>query len=86
MSEYPAIDEFIEYCNDKIEQSKRTMPAVMYDYDDEVTFKICDNIKTGTIIVVDKYGTFEQNEEPSYDILVKDENVLYKHIRQSWIV
>lgn len=30
-----------------------------------------------------KYAYFFQSEEPSYDVLVKDENCLYKHIRES---
>ena len=38
---------------------------------------------TGTVEIIDKYGTFEQNEEPSYDIYRKENNTLYKHIRQS---
>ena len=41
----------------------------------------------GSIEIVDQYGTFEQAEEPSYDILVKEENgCLYKHIRESQIM
>ena len=32
------------------------------------------------------YFTFEQNEEPSYDILCKEENCLYKHILESEII
>ncbi len=30
-----------------------------------------------------KYAYFFQSEEPSYDVLVKEENCLYKHIRES---
>ena len=42
----------------------------------------------GTIYIVDSYGTFEQNEEPSYGIMVKDwlgsgEDMLVKHHRES---
>lgn len=41
----------------------------------------------GTIEIIDAYGTFEQNEEPSYDILVEnfDEKgpCLVKHVRES---
>ena len=39
--------------------------------------------KTGEVQIVDAYGTFEQNEEPSYDVYVKEDNCLYKHIRES---
>lgn len=45
--------------------------------------------KHGTVEIVDSYGTFEQSEEPSYDVHVTDENgrtALYKHVRQSWIL
>lgn len=43
---------------------------------------------TGTIEIIDKYGTFEQNKEVSYDIMVnnfKAENVpvFVKHIVES---
>lgn len=41
----------------------------------------------GTVEIVDAYGTFEQKEEPSYDIMVEDFNgtgrCLVKHIRES---
>ena len=42
-----------------------------------------DCIKNGKIYIVDAYGTFEQNLEPSYDILVEEENCIYKHICES---
>jgi hypothetical protein len=47
-------------------------------------------IKNGTIVIVDAQGTFFQQEEPSYDIEVTndllDQNGLYKHIQQSWVL
>ncbi len=48
-----------------------------------VKFVIEDEIKVGTVEIIDAYGTFFQSEEPSYDVLVKEENCLYKHIRES---
>lgn len=54
-----------------------------YNYKDTVQFSCGDEQYTGTICVVDAWGTFEQNEEPSYDILVSD--CIYKHIRESQI-
>ena len=57
-----------------------------YDFDDIVKFEFDNKIKTGVIYIVDKYGTFEQNEEVSYDILVEEENTLYKHIREHFVV
>ena len=43
----------------------------------------------GHVYIVDAYGTFEQNEESSYDIMVDDGDFpieypcLFKHIRES---
>ena len=44
-------------------------------------------IYEGTIVIVDAYGTIEQNEEPSYDILTiqKGKECLCKHVRESMI-
>ena len=88
MSEYPAVEEFIKYLNREYEKRANKVPPAIYDYDDVVSFEIGGNIYTGKIAVVDRYGTFEQDEEPSYDIFVGDNGneILYKHIRQSWIV
>lgn len=57
-----------------------------YHYDDIVQFSHMDTIKAGRVVIVDAYGTFEQNEEPSYDILVEEEKCLYKHVMESLIV
>jgi len=43
---------------------------------------------TGKVYIVDPYGTFEQNEEPSYDVMVENykgsgQACLVKHIRES---
>lgn len=43
---------------------------------------------TGTVAVVDSYGTFFQNEEPSYDVMVENfagsgTQMFVKHIRES---
>ena len=37
----------------------------------------------GYIFVIDKYGTFEQDKEPSYDVYVANLNCLFKHMRHS---
>lgn len=58
-----------------------------YELNDTVQFKWRDDcIKTGVIRVVDAYGTFEQSLEPSYDVLVEEDNCLYKHICESDII
>ena len=65
-----------------------------FTYDDLVQFdlKIDDEIitLTGYVYIVDAYGTFDQNEEPSYDIMVDHSPIdnnkcLYKHIRESGV-
>jgi hypothetical protein len=50
-----------------------------------VVFKIGDDEKCGMIQIVDAYGTFEQEDEPSYDICVEEENCIYKQIRETAI-
>ena len=52
---------------------------------DRVQFKFENRLKTGTVEIVDRYGTFEQNEEPSYDVMSvhKGQPCLFKHIRES---
>lgn len=48
---------------------------------------ICNGkIRKGEVEIVDADGTFEQNEEPSYDIFVAEENLFCKHIRESDII
>ena len=72
-----------------------------YNYDDIVSFKLSVPVAddengtvyekrqfTGTVEIIDAYGTFEQNKEVSYDILVENAfgdgiTFLFKHIRES---
>ena len=60
-----------------------------FNYDDYVKFTVDGVEVIGQIYVIDAYGTFEQNEEVSYDIMVENsphmggEPCLYKHIRES---
>lgn len=61
--------------------------------DDKVKFNISYKDKNyilfGTIYIIDAYGTFEQNEEVSYDIMVEEGDFptefpcLFKHVRES---
>jgi hypothetical protein len=66
------------------------MDAVKYKKGNIVLFQWFEEIKRGTIVIVDAHGTFGQQEEPSYDIEVTDDSPgqkgLYKHIQQSWIL
>lgn len=53
-----------------------------YKHGDIVKLVFDDSEKTGEICVVDACGTFEQNEEPSYDISIEGENTyisIYVH-------
>lgn len=43
--------------------------------------KVC-----GIVEIVDAYGTSEQTDEPSYDVLVKSDDCLYKHVPESMIL
>lgn len=51
-----------------------------------VKFVIGDELKTGYIFVVDKYGTFADPSDVSYDIMVESENMIYKHIQEKYVV
>ena len=56
-----------------------------YTYGDIVTFRLGGQTKAGTVAIVDKYGTFFDNTDVSYDILNKGENMLYKHIAECYV-
>ena len=59
-----------------------------YDYNDIVKFKIKmfedanEREVEGSVAIIDRYGTFEQNKEVSYDIYSVKDNILYKHITE----
>ena len=60
----------------------------LYKRYDTVSFDLDGKTYTGTVYIVDAYGTIEQNEEPSYDVLVEDfrdsgKPCLVKHLRES---
>ena len=38
-------------------------------------------LKEGVVLIVDAHGTFESPNIPSYDIMVENENMLYKHVK-----
>ena len=52
----------------------------------KVEFAIYENdTRIGVIYVVDKYGTFFDKSDVSYDIFVEEENMLYKHINEKYV-
>ena len=67
---------------------KRYWPSIgypKYERGDFVEFGWNGEVLQGVIEIVDAYGTFEQNEEPSYDIGVEGKG-LYKHVRESEVI
>jgi hypothetical protein len=57
-----------------------------YKENDKVEFAIHENdARIGVIYVVDKYGTFFDKSDVSYDIYVEEENTLYKHINEKYV-
>ena len=57
-----------------------------YQYGNLVKFELNGEIKEGTVYIIDKYGTFEDDSDVSYDILVGNDNCLYKHINEKYIL
>lgn len=53
---------------------------------DKVEFTIYENdTRIGVIYAVDKYGTYYDKSDVSYDIFVEEENMLYKHINEKYV-
>lgn len=53
---------------------------------DKVEFSFIEGeIHNGVIWIVDKWGTFLDKSDASYDIYVKEENMLYKHINEKYV-
>ena len=57
-----------------------------YKIGDIVEFKCNDDVKVGVIAVVDRFGTFEYTDDVSYDILDKEDKMLYKHFPEDTII
>ena len=53
--------------------------------DDIVEFHFENDVKTGIVEIVDANGTIDNDTDVSYDIYVKSENTLYKHIAEAMI-
>lgn len=52
---------------------------------DKVDFSFKGETKNGEIWVVDKWGTFDDPTDVSYDIYVGSENMLYKHFGEKHV-
>ncbi|HGE5805185.1 hypothetical protein NYE71_32805 [Bacillus sp. FSL K6-0273] len=57
----------------------RDLPPMRFDLDDVVLFKFHNEIFIGKIDIRDFGGSIEHDYH-SYDILVEEQNMLYKHI------
>ena len=58
---------------------------------ERVAFTINEGRFTGEVFIIDPYGTFEDNSDVSYDIMVdeygpKKEQCLFKHINEKLLV
>lgn len=51
-----------------------------HKYGDLVQFEFNGKVKNGTISIIDAYGTFYDKKNVYYDVMVEDDNCLYKHI------
>ena len=57
-----------------------------YKIGDALCFSLPDGkIVEGTVVVVDRFGTFEDSSDVSYDVWVESENMLYKHVLEQYI-
>lgn len=57
-----------------------------YKENDKVEFELIENeVHIGVVWIVDRYGTYYDKSNVSYDIYVAEENMLYKHINEKYI-
>lgn len=53
---------------------------------DEVEFSFNEgDVHKGVVWIVDKWGTYYDKSNVSYDICVAEENMLYKHINEKYV-
>ena len=55
-----------------------------YKVGDFVSFVLEDKVINGSVYIVDKFGTFEDDSDVGYDIMTED--CLYKHINERLIL
>ena len=56
-----------------------------YNKGDIVRFQ-ADVIHTGVICIIDRYGTFADDSDVSYDIFDEAGNLFAKHIREDYVI
>ena len=55
----------------------------IYDYGDKVSFFVDGVELIGTVEIIDRFGYFFDNSQPYYDIYIKSQNLLVKHVKES---
>ena len=58
-----------------------------FKYEEKVKFKFGEEIKVGTIYIIDEYGTFSDPSDVSYDIMseLDGKKCLFKHITEKLV-
>lgn len=58
-----------------------------FKYEEKVHFKCGDEIKEGTIYIIDEYGTWDDPSDVSYDIMstYEGKKCLFKHISEKYV-
>ena len=57
-----------------------------FKYGDKVQFEVDGIKKVGTVEIIDRYGTFFDDSDVSYDVMVIEENpILYKHVNERFV-
>lgn len=58
-----------------------------FKYNEKVKFQLGEEIKEGTIYIIDEYGTFSDPSDVSYDIMSTYEgrDCLFKHITEKLV-
>lgn len=59
-----------------------------YEVGDSVKFNFNGEEKVGTVYIVDKYGTFKDDSDASYDIMSEygGAKCLFKHISEKYVL
>jgi len=59
-----------------------------FKYKEKVKFQWQEDVKEGTVYIIDKYGTFDDPSDVSYDIMsIMDDGreCLYKHVTEKLV-
>lgn len=59
-----------------------------FKYEENVTFQFGEQLKKGTIYIIDEYGTWDDRSDVSYDIMSTTDDgrqCLFKHINEKYV-